>query len=453
MNLEVFCSSGGMAEGLRRAGITIDMAIDADIDACDSYEANLGHRSIQIDARELLRMVQAGWSPGAVDLLIADPPCTPWSRAGKRLGQADERDMLDVTVQLVREIAPRAFLIANVPGLEDGPNWPIVQATIGSLSREGYCVDFQRLDAADYGVPQHRIRPFWYGHRVGTRHIAWPARTHAAPEECGATLPGITEPRKLWVTCREALQHLPVEDLGSPVRLRWRGNNGNQIASVPDAPARVVGTSSLSDGNILAHPDDAFRDRREHRHPGRKARASSVDEPAHVVTTRCNGDGNTLTSGPNHRASRADAPARTLTRNTHSDGALLAHERHPISRPDSPSFTVTTKGDGRGAQGACVLEWPRDRPGTTIQTDQRMGPPGPHEKSFLTDNRGHGPNAIKLSEKAAAILQGFPPGWVFSGPTKRSRWSQIGQAMPPPLAEAIGASIVEAMREHTRGAA
>ena len=67
-----------------------------------------------MDVRDLLRMVQGGWRPGPIDLLIADPPCTPWSRAGKRLGQEDERDMMATTVELVRLLKPRAYLIANV---------------------------------------------------------------------------------------------------------------------------------------------------------------------------------------------------------------------------------------------------------------------------------------------------------------------------------------------------
>jgi len=53
------------------------------------------------------------------------------------------------------------------------------------------------------------------------------------------------------------------------------------------------------------------------------------------------------------------------------------------------------------------------------------------------------PDAIILSEFAAAILQGFPEGWTFSGKTKKTRWSQIGQAMPPALAEAVARAIVE----------
>lgn len=379
MILEVFSCSGGMAEGLRRAGLTVDMAIDQDAEACDSYERNLGHRPIQLDARDLLRMVEGGWSPGDVDLLVADPPCTPWSRAGKRLGQADERDMLAITVALIRELQPRAFLIANVPGLDDGPNWPIVQRTIGGLYPP-YIIEFARLDAADYGVPQHRVRPFWYGHGIAWPQIRWPEPTHCARAEVRNHLfdvDGLSD-RRPWVTCREALGHLSAEDLGAPVRLRRRGGEG-----VSTAP-----------------------------------RATHLDEPAGVVTAnRNNGDGN----------------------------VLMVNDKHPISRADEPSFTVTTKGDGRG--GACVLEWPWDRPATTVSCDDRIGPPEHHEGSFLSAT-----NAIRLSEKAAAILQGFPSGWHFCGKTKRSRWSQIGQAMPPPLAEAVGRSIARALRRKENAA-
>ncbi|MGH8276466.1 MAG: DNA cytosine methyltransferase [Steroidobacteraceae bacterium] len=42
-------------------------------------------------------------------------------------------------------------------------------------------------------------------------------------------------------------------------------------------------------------------------------------------------------------------------------------------------------------------------------------------------------------------MQGFPDGWLFAGDTKKSRWSQIGQAMPVALAHAIANAVVEAM--------
>lgn len=526
--LELFPCSGGLAEGFRRAGLAPTMAFDFDKDACDSYAANHGQSPIRMDVRDLVRMVRAGWSAGDVDLLIADPPCTPWSRAGKRTGVDDERDMLIDTVEIVRLLQPRTWLIANVPGLDDEPNWPIVQRTIGSLGTLGaWCIDFSRLDAASFGVPQHRIRPFWFGHRRDTPCLMWPTRTHGSPEECAhPTLPGV-EPLKPWVTCRQALGHLQPDELGTPVRLRWRGCNSEQQGSVPDRPARVVGTSNLSDGNVLVHHEAKGRSRHA---PGHKARnGTPLDEPAQTIRAKQDA---AIFEGPNHRPSRDDRPARTLTRNTHGDGALLvvdhhppsnadepsrtirastggtpdkilrtngkhpmhdadepAHtirgcdkqkaqllttnRRHPINTLDSPSYTVTTKGDGRGAQGACVLsmgddaeterrrrpsrnegpartmvadgrqgarllEWPWDRPATAVCCDDDLPPPGHHDETFRVRTL---PGAVKLTEKAASILQGFPPGWTFCGATKRSRWSQIGMAMPPPMAEAVAKAV------------
>lgn len=401
MNLELFGCSGGMAEGFRRAGITFDFCFDSDLDACASYETNLGHAPIQIDVRDLLRMARAGWSPGPIELLVADPPCTPWSRAGKRKGLDDERDLLAETCELISILRPRAYLIANVPGLDDGPHLAVVQRLIGGLWRHGYCVaDFARLDAADYGVPQHRHRPFWFGHRGG-QCLTWPVRTHG-PSDGRQT--SLIEPLRPWVTCREALGHLPLKDLGRPVRLRKRGQHSAQHGSVPERPARVVGTSNLSDGNVL------------------------------VMRQRANGG---------IRESFADEPAKGVGAKDRSAKVLLAHPKHPINRPDEPSFTVMQKGEGRGAVGASAITWPWCRPATTVTAHDTIGPPGHHTAGVRMM-----PDAVVLSERAAAILQGFPERWHFAGQTKASRWAQIGMAIPPPLAEAVARCVARWFEVH-----
>jgi site-specific DNA-cytosine methylase len=53
--------------------------------------------------------------------------------------------------------------------------------------------------------------------------------------------------------------------------------------------------------------------------------------------------------------------------------------------------------------------------------------------------------AIRLSERAAVILQGLPEGWQIAGRTRRARWEQIATAVPPPLAEAVGRSVLAAL--------
>lgn len=561
LDIEIFPCAGGMGEGFRRAGVDFDMAIEIAEDHCDSYEANLHHRPFQMDARDFLKLARSGWRPGVqpIRMIVADPPCTPWSRAGKRMGESDPRDMLQVTCDLIAILRPLVYLIGNVPGLDDGPNLPITQRIIGGLSQYGYCTaDFVRLDAANYGVPQHRVRPFWFGHLHGPC-IQWPMPSHCDPAELKhPTLPGV-ERLLPWITCKDALGHLSMAELGRPIKLRKRNQNGAQHGSVEEAPARVVGTSNLSDGNVLLS-SDAPRSKKgkRDRDRGRVAqgdRVGNFDRPAVTLTAKPSRKGagahamfampemSTITyNGENHIMSQADRPARTLTRNTHLDGAIiLSHDvHHPPSKsnqpsnairagsgggatramafsdkhrppgvdepsttirgggeghsaphvvinlnakhlpssPDAPSSTIASKqygngssviapkkskkkdvistssnhphsphnapamtvrgSDGEGANRA--LEWPWSRPATTVLADERLPPPGHHDEDYAimsTDGDG-----VVISELAAAILQGFPPTWKFVGSSKKKRWSQIGQAMPPPLAHAVACSVV-----------
>lgn len=223
--IELFCCAGGMSEGFRRAGLPIDLAVDCDPDMITAYEANHGYRPMQCDVYQLaehttdllhaIRLAELG----PIDLLVADPPCTPWSPAGKRKGLADPRDCLRVTRQLIEKLRPRAWLIGNVPGLQYAPSWPIAQEIFGTI--EGYEVDHVSLDAACYGVPQHRIRPFWFGRPRGSSAIRWPEPAHCDPSELESSL-GL-HALKPWVTCRQALAVLPREKWGREVTLSRNG--------------------------------------------------------------------------------------------------------------------------------------------------------------------------------------------------------------------------------------
>jgi DNA (cytosine-5)-methyltransferase 1 len=50
-----------------------------------------------------------------------------------------------------------------------------------------------------------------------------------------------------------------------------------------------------------------------------------------------------------------------------------------------------------------------------------------------------------LSVTMAAVLQGFPPSWPFQG-KKTAAYRQVGNAFPPPVAEAVGRQIASALR-------
>lgn len=55
------------------------------------------------------------------------------------------------------------------------------------------------------------------------------------------------------------------------------------------------------------------------------------------------------------------------------------------------------------------------------------------------------PGLIKLTDVQAALLQSFPADWLFAG-RKTARYRQIGHASPPPVGEALGTAVAQALR-------
>lgn len=56
-----------------------------------------------------------------------------------------------------------------------------------------------------------------------------------------------------------------------------------------------------------------------------------------------------------------------------------------------------------------------------------------------------GADGPMLTVRQAAIIQGFPKRWDFSG-GKTAQYRQVGNAFPPPVAQAIGESIIDVLR-------
>ena len=81
-----------------------------------------------------------------------------------------------------------------------------------------------------------------------------------------------------------------------------------------------------------------------------------------------------------------------------------------------------------------------DRPSPTI-TAGGTGADGGAEPIANREQR----DAVRLSPQQCAALQAFPPGWTFTG-NRSSQHRQIGNAVPPPLGEAVGRSVFAALR-------
>lgn len=213
-SVEVFAGAGGLAMGVTLAGFDSLAVVERDRWACDTVRENQ-RRGFPLvkDWPVWEGDVQAfDWSavPEGVALLAGGPPCQPFSLGGKHRAFGDARDMFPATVDIIRRIRPKAFILENVKGLtrsrfanyyqyillrlelpevarKDNESWDEhllrlqAEKTSGAqhVSALTYNVVPTLVNAADYGVPQRRERVFIVGFRSDLG-IEWsfPRPTH-----------------------------------------------------------------------------------------------------------------------------------------------------------------------------------------------------------------------------------------------------------------------------------
>ena len=158
--LDLFCGAGGLSLGFRASGFSVK-GIDRSLDAAETFSANLG----KAECADLFNMSEL---PSA-DIVIAGPPCQPWSRAGKRGGGQDKRDGFSVVWEAIRSIEPMAVVVENVPDLARPDDREHLDRFERELKGLDYLVEEQVINAANYGVPQNRRRIFVTGIRNGNR--------------------------------------------------------------------------------------------------------------------------------------------------------------------------------------------------------------------------------------------------------------------------------------------
>jgi len=178
--LDIFCGAGGMSLGFKNAGCQILGGIDQNRYAVDTHHQNFPTARLKLapqDIRDLRKLEQLGLNPGEVDILVGGPPCQVFSRVGigkmKKLGrdiESDHRNFLyKEFVRFVAYYKPLCFVMENVDNLANK------EETLAKIHEDfsrnqhkgypGYKVDYQVLDASEFGVPQKRMRLFIIGIR------------------------------------------------------------------------------------------------------------------------------------------------------------------------------------------------------------------------------------------------------------------------------------------------
>jgi DNA (cytosine-5)-methyltransferase 1 len=161
--LDLFAGSGGLTQGLKKAGFDVIGAVEIDNLAVKTYSHNhpevlVFEKDIRnLNCRTVLRKLNKKKSQ--IDLLAGCPPCQGFSTLKTLNGSTRVRDKRNDLVfeylRFVREIRPRAIMLENVPGLAADKRMKKLSAALDEL---GYKCRFEVLDAQEYGVPQRRKR-------------------------------------------------------------------------------------------------------------------------------------------------------------------------------------------------------------------------------------------------------------------------------------------------------
>lgn len=160
--LDFFCGSGAVTAALRRHGFRVLAGLDNDPIACRTYRLNhpmvdLIENDIRaIDPATLVNLLPEAFG---VDLLVICSPCQPFSRQNHKRGADGRAELLLQAPRFAEVLRPKCILIENVPGLTSPSNIHIIEELTVRLANAGYSLSKpRRIDAADLGVPQRRLR-------------------------------------------------------------------------------------------------------------------------------------------------------------------------------------------------------------------------------------------------------------------------------------------------------
>ena len=241
-SIELFAGAGGLALGFSGHDVIHRAVVEWNTHACNTIRLN---KQENVDPVAHWPDVMEGdvrkfdYSDfNNIDLVTGGPPCQPFSLGGKHGGFLDVRDMFPQAVRAVRETNPRAFVFENVQGLtrtafRDYFDYILLQLEFPSLSADAteewsahldrlrlhktsgalseYRVKWKLVNAANYGVPQKRMRVFIVGFRTDLGiDFEFPEETHSQH----SLLLTQWDSGEYWRRHRVAKRHQPARPIG-----------------------------------------------------------------------------------------------------------------------------------------------------------------------------------------------------------------------------------------------
>ncbi len=315
--VDLFAGAGGLSLGFEMAGFATGYALEQDKWAAETFAANMPDVRVDVcdirNIRDSEICKRVGFVP---TVIVGGPPCQGFSHSNTT--SRDPRDprntLFQDYIRFLGVLRPEACVIENVKGLCTATNesgQQVLSIILESLSAVGYEAQSFLLDAADYGVPQHRDRLFIVGlrHDIEKRDCL-PARTHG--KSTSANLSLFERSPVPHVTLWQAISDLPqiVHDSVSSV-LKYEDQPTNEYQALMRAGA----------SEILNHEPMRHTARLVDRFARIKYGESEADVPDELSPRR-RGDPEELSGkryGQNSRRQHPDYPCNTIPASSHTN--------------------------------------------------------------------------------------------------------------------------------------
>lgn len=393
--IDLFAGAGGLSAGLSEAGFKVLYANELQPTYAQTYAHN--HPDVWVQSRDIRKVTAAnvrrklGLEKGELSLIAGGPPCQGFSiNAPKRSSEDQRNHLFKEYLKFVDEFRPKISLIENVPGLVSFEGGKTLEAILESFDKIGYSADVKILYAPHYGVPQTR----------------WRTLILAVPK-------GTSDP----------LEWFPDPSRSAPMRVNFTSKyRGRDIVSLPGSLELPRFTSvEEAIGDLPPLENGEIGD------PVKKYRSEPQSTYQRVLRAGSSGV-------RNHEASRLSP--KNLDR--------FKYIRPGGNWTDIP-FELLPKGMQRARRSDHTKRYGRVEPeglASTILTKC-----DPHWGAYI-----HYSQDRAFTVREAARIQSFPDAFEFTG-SRIEQFEQVGNAVPPLLAAAVGHELAHGLTTVRHGIA
>lgn len=422
----LFTGGGGVDIGMKMAGIDVRWGIEYDEQVASIATQN----GFPVTVADITQCDPHNFE--RVDILHASPPCPSFS-AAKTNGHETENDiaLAQSVCNFIEVLQPAIFTLENVQAYDKSESYRLIVET---LNRLGYGFNHWILNAADYGVPQTRVRMVVIALRSGKQPTRPPV-THVNPKTIVKEQLALFDTQlPSWIGWYEAiedliptlpeskfadwqLKRLPEELkalLGSVLHNSAFPQSNGRKTYGEDESSFTVDTLSQSHVHVVLTNTQINAERGKH--------YREMEEPSETINVTHAPKG-VIIDGKNSRSSDTERVNHITAREDFNPVWTVQSESHPnhfrafLATPFHTTREMTTRDDDESSTTICASDM--RRPANTARafvvhpTDMRSMPTREEDDPCFTITAGSFKDSRECSWKPHAfILNGIIDNFV-----------------------------------------